>query len=145
MVSFDDHRDRVMRSLVPGRLLKGSVVLGRLWAAGTRCEGGWRPSCGCQKRTTFCEAKLRWVDVLEEYEGAKIPDEEFGVILAMTVNQFRFTGLTVVVGFPDGLPPIRFGGRDGAAIQETWPTLFDDDGKPHHEAVKTVARIQAML
>jgi hypothetical protein len=131
------------KSALPSRLLKGAGLLGQLWRDGTRCVSMWSRVCPCSPQNDFCQVKLKWIKLLEEYYDG-IPfglsgNEPFYVIEAMKVSQFRATGLTALVDVPHASTPIRVGVRG-----TTWKTLVDLAELQDDDAVLAVA-IDAVL
>ena len=133
---------------MPGRLLKGAEVLGRLWKSDIRCKDGWRRGCGCHGLATdFCHAKLKWLDIrlrfqpglLEEWEMTG--EEEYFVVEAMMLKQFEASGITAVVGAPGVEGQIRFGTKG-----TYWWTLLDlaltVPGEDREQTWKDVVKIQ---
>lgn len=125
------------KSAIPSRLLRGAEVLGRLWRAGQRCLSGWARICPCPNPTEFCQVKVKWIGLSDEYYGGPpfglAGHEPFYVIEAMTVSQWRASGLTAVVEVPGG-EKIRVGVRG-----TTWKTLVDLAALQDDDAVLAVA------
>ncbi len=120
------------------RLDKGAQVLGRLWRAGFRCQGGWKKECPCGADTTeFCTVKTKWL--LMRMEMAPHPtadlaltgEEETFVFETMSTKQFEATGMTLKVE-PPGMPgSIRFGAKG-----LRWKTLQELGALPQEERVE---------
>ena len=98
--------------------------------------------------TGFCLAKKKWIGLVEEYYGG-MPFglsgyEPFYVIEAMTVSQFRQSGLTATVEVPYSTvrTTIRVGSQG-----TTWKTLVDladlqDDDAALAVGVDAVVKLQ---
>lgn len=128
---------------IPSRLSRGASHLGRLYREGQRCPSAWSRICPCSTPNDFCLVKRQWIQLLEEYyDGPPFGlggNELFYVIEAMTVSQFRATGLTALVQVARDLPPIRVGVRG-----TTWKTLVDLAALQDDDAVLAVA-VDAVL
>lgn len=94
----------IQRSGTPARLLKGAENMGTAWRAGQRCLSEFSRICPCTNPTDFCQVKLKWIQIAEEYYGGQpfglAGHESYYVIEAMTISQFRATGLTAVIEIP---------------------------------------------
>jgi len=122
------------------RLGKGAGILGELYREGQRCLSGWSRICPCPEPTGF--------GLVEEYYGG-MPFglsgyEPFYVIEAMTVSQFRQSGLTATVEVPYSTvrTTIRVGSQG-----TTWKTLVDladlqDDDAALAVGVDAVVKLQ---
>lgn len=149
MNHFQDRISEIEKSLIPSRLLRGAEILGRLYRAGQRCLSGWARICPCPTPTEFCQAKVKWVGVADEYYGGPpfglAGHEPYYVIEAMTVSQFKATKLTATVEVPDaiiGTATIYVGVRG-----TTWKTIADlgalqDDDAALAVALDAVVKIQ---
>lgn len=148
MLNMDtlDRIEAAKKSALPSRLLRGAEILGRLYRGGQRCLSGWARICPCPTPTEFCQAKVKWVGVADEYYGGPpfglAGHEPYYVIEAMLVSQFRATGLTVLVEVPGGTAPIRVGVRG-----TTWKTIADlaalqDDDAALAVGVDAVIKLQ---
>ena len=138
----------IHRSAIPSRLLKGAENLGTAWRSGQRCLSGFARICPCPTPTEFCQVKLKWIALAEEYYGG-MPFglsgyEPFYVIEAMTVSQFRQSGLTATVEVPYSTvrTTIRVGSQG-----TTWKTLVDladlqDDDAALAVGVDAVVKLQ---
>ena len=129
------------KAAIPGRLLAGAKVLGELWRFGSQCRSGWTGICPCDEKTDFCDAKARWLALLEELHGG-LPyglsgNEGYLVLEAMTKSQFEATGLTIKIARPGDRVPLRIGpkGTDFATIIDL--AAIDDDAElaVAHDAV----------
>jgi hypothetical protein len=138
----------IEKSALPGRLLKGATNLGTTWRAGQRCLSDWSRICPCVAPTDFCQVKRKWIALAEEFYGAPphglSGNEPFYVIEAMTLSQFRATGLTALIELPGAAMPIRVGSRG-----TTWKTILDlaelqDDDAVLAVAVDAVLKLQKM-
>ena len=137
------------RKLIPGRLLKGAGVLGELWRSGIRCPvgGGWMV-CGADHTNQFCDAKRRWVELMEKYLGGRLPfgvkgHEPYALLEMMTVSMFEATKLTVRVEGPPGRKPIKVGPKG-----THWGTISDlgaCEGEEQLEAWDAVLLIQETI
>lgn len=119
-----DRIEAAKKSALPSRLLRGAELLGKFWKAGQRCISEWARICPCQNQTEFCQVKVKWVALADEFYG-KPPwgmsgYETFYVVEAMTVSQWRASGLTALVQVPGREEFIRVGIRG-----TTWKTLVD--------------------
>lgn len=146
-MSVHDRIREVQKSILPERLRRGAAVLGQLWEKGIRCVDAWREGCNCTQtigRTSFCEAKARWIGILRElHDGwpeGLTGREPFAMIEAMTISQFEKTGLTVLVEVPGARRPIKFGRRG-----TTWRTLSDLAVADSSVTVELVVNIQEMM
>lgn len=132
------------RAMTPARLLKGAGVLGRIWRDGHRCAGGWSRGCGCAAPTVFCQAKARWINLLDSLppgharEWTRTNDGPLFAVEAMTVDEAEASGLTFFVLAADGRRFV-FGGQRGTC----WKTLRDLRKAP--EAGDAVAKIQKVF
>lgn len=145
-MSTEDRIEAVKKSALPGRLLRGAEILGRLWRDGQRCLSGWARICPCPTPTDFCQAKVKWVAINDEYYGGPpfglAGHEPYYVIEAMKVSQFRATGLTALVELPGAAESLRIGVKG-----TTWKTLVDlaalqDDDAALAVAVDAVVKLQ---
>jgi hypothetical protein len=116
------HQDRIAehkRNVIPTRLEKGAEVLGRLWKDQIRCGGAWGQACPCgSAQTDFCTTKAKWLALLLEYYGGKLPydltgDEEhlIGILLlweGLTGSMLDASGMTALVDL-GGRKPVKFG------------------------------------
>lgn len=132
-----------------GRLLKGATNLGAAWRAGQRCLSGFSRICPCANPTDFCQIKLKWIKIAEEYHGGQpfglSGYEPYYVIEAMTASQLRATRFDVIVELPSTID-------DGARIRigpggSNWKTLLDlaalqDDDAALAVAVDAVVKLQ---
>jgi hypothetical protein len=122
MTTAIDRVEEIRKGALPGRLTVGAGHLGRFWKAGIRCAAGWRGSCQCDPQTSFCKAKLKWIEILKELHGG-LPygmtgAEEYFVIESMTLSMIEASGLTVIVEVPGARKTIKFGGKS-----EAWALL----------------------
>jgi hypothetical protein len=137
------------------RLGKGAGILGELYREGQRCLSGWSRICPCPEPTGFCLAKKKWIGLVEEYYGG-MPFglsgyEPFYVIEAMTVSQFRQSGLTATVEVPCGIvKDTSLGMRTTIRVGvhgTTWKTIVDlsdlqDDDAALAVGVDAVVKLQ---
>lgn len=144
-MSVADRVKEAEKSALPGRLRKGARILGRLYLEGQRCISGWSRICPCMKPSEFCDAKKRWVILNDEYYGGPpfglAGHEPFYVIEAMTISQWRESGLTATVQVL-GDQQIRVGVHG-----TTWKTIADlaelqDDDAALAVAVDAVVKLQ---
>ncbi len=131
------------------RLFKGVTYLGNVWREGFRCESGWSGVCRCGSReTSFCRGKRRWTGILLESHGAwpyeLTGNEEFAVIEAMTVNQFKALNLTASVELPGMDTPLRVGPKG-----TKWTTIVDlaiiEPGPERDQAIGAVQKLQTVF
>jgi len=144
-----DRVAQIQRSNTPARLLKGAENLGAAWRAGQRCLSGFSRICPCANPTDFCLIKLKWVQIAEEYYGGQpfglAGHESYYVIDAMTISQFRATGLTAVVEIPMG--PVS-GEKIYIGPKGThWGTIanlaqFQDDDAALAVAIDAIVKLQ---
>lgn len=131
------------RAAIPFRLSRGASHLGRLWREKVRCVSLWSRICPCEVPNDFCLVKRQWIELLEDYyEGQPFGltgNEQFYLIEAMTVSQFKSLGLTALVDVPTAETPIRVGVRG-----TTWKTLVDLAALQDDDAVLAVA-VDAVL
>jgi len=136
------------KSALPGRLLKGAGHLGRLYREGQRCLSGWSRICPCPTPTDFCQVKVKWVALADELYGGPPSSlaghEPYYVIEAMTLSQFRASGLTALIELPGTPVPLRVGAQG-----TTWKTILDlaalrDDDAVLAVAVDAVMKLQKM-
>jgi hypothetical protein len=159
MTTIENRISEIQKSALPSRLLRGAEILGRLYRAGQRCLSGWSRICPCQTPTDFCQAKVKWVQVNDEYyDGPPFGlagHEPYYVIEAMRVSQFRALGLTTLVHVPTRTV---IDGTGGVGVVEsetirvgvkgtTWKTLLDlaalqDDDAALAVAVDAVVKLQ---
>lgn len=103
-----------MDPVVEERLRKGAVMLGKFWTAGQRCAMGWsvketdfpegedvfkvieRWACQCPQKTDFCKAKSHWFKLAMSDLRFHLEDE-YGVALMMTAEEWDLTALTMKV------------------------------------------------
>jgi hypothetical protein len=90
------------------RLLKGARILGEIWERGDRCGLGWSKECDCESPNPFCEAKARWLKLVEQERaaGEKRPwtpksDHPFYIADVMKVSEVVATKVTVKLEVPD--------------------------------------------
>lgn len=133
------------RAMTPARLVRGAAVLGRIWRNGHRCAGGWGKICGCAAPTVLCQAKARWITLLDSLppgharEWTRTHDGPLFVVEAMTVDEAEASGLTFLVSGPDG-KRLVFGGARGTC----WKTLRDLRKAPEaHDAVVKIQKVFA--
>lgn len=91
------------------RLVNGARILAALFRSGHQCEGGWTFACECAVKTKFCKAKGQWVALMlkqaadpgrsVEVAGA---DEEYALVVSMTLAEFNATGLTLEIETASG-------------------------------------------
>lgn len=149
MKSSSDRIAEVKRSDTPSRLLKGAENLGVSWRAGQRCLSGFSRICPCPTPTDFCQIKLKWIKIAEEYYGGQpfglSGYESYFVIEAMTASQLRATRFDVIVELPSAIDAgerIRIG--PGGT---NWQTLLDlaalqDDDAALAVAIDAVVKLQ---
>jgi hypothetical protein len=105
------------------RLLRGAVVLGKLWQAKKGGECGWHLGCQCKDVGDWCKAKMLWVRLA--IEGERVSEEAgsgpFGVIEIMMVKEFAAARLTMTLDLPD-LGKIAVGPK-GQIPWETFASL----------------------
>lgn len=149
MKSSIDRISEIKKSDTPSRLVKGAENLGVAWRAGQRCLSGFSRICPCANPTDFCQIKLKWIQIAEEYHGGQpfglSGYEPYYVIEAMTASQLRATRLDVIVELPSTI-------GDGARIRigpggSNWKTLLDlaalqDDDATLAVAVDAVVKLQ---
>ncbi len=85
------------------RLLRGAKVLGDFWRGGERCASGWNSDCPdeLEKRSKFCKANMKWIELAIE-EAREIGDgEEYGIILGMRASELEASGLTLEIEHPE--------------------------------------------
>jgi hypothetical protein len=137
------------RAMIPGRLVKGAGILGRLWRDNVRCRSDWSGVCPCQPQNDFCVAKSKWLTLVREYNDGVYPaglsgNEGFLVLECMTEEMLTASGFTIVKEVPGARSPIRFG-RNGTCLQ-TLLDLQELEGTPvYAEAVEAVVRIQEVF
>ena len=137
-------RDR-QRAVIPSRLLRGAEILGRIRKAGQFCVGEWSRTCPCDPRSEFCDAKLHWIELVEElHQGPPFGlqgQERFYLAEAMTIRQWEATGLTALVELPGLAKPLRVGPRG-----TTWKTIMDlacvPEGDDLASVLEAVQKIQ---
>lgn len=156
--SILDRIEAAKKSTLPGRLLRGAEILGRLYRAGQRCLSSWARICPCPNPTDFCQAKVRWVGIADELYGGPpfglSGYEPFYVIEAMRVSQFRAMGLTALVQVPMQMTVSdkEIGVISSAVIRvgvkgTTWKTIVDlgelqDDDVALAVGVDAVVKLQ---
>ncbi len=134
------------RAMIPPRLARGAEVLGRLWRENVRCISAWAGICPCQNPNDFCKSKLKWLGLVRELHGGKLPyglsgTEGFLVLECMDQKMFDASGLTILKAVPGARVPIRVG-RNGTCLQ-TILDLAALEGTPDYApAVEAVVRIQ---
>ena len=139
------------RAMLPMRLLRGAEVLGSLWRDGDRCASGWSPGCECVAAgtaTDFCEAKRRWVGLYIERVGAEearwlATGGPFGLVMAMTEEQFAATGLTFRIQVPGDVTILV--GQRGADLSTIRDLSRIRDPKELAEAIRAVKLIQETM
>lgn len=133
---------------IPGRLLNGAEVLGRLWREGIRCATGtgWGRICVCAEPTDFCTAKKRWVELLLQggpEDSIHLNGEEpYFVIEAMTDKMFQATELTIEISH-DFLKPIKYGKK--GTFYQTFIDIVDcgpNYSDERNDAWREVTRLQ---
>lgn len=150
MTSIQETIEQKRKDMIPGRLLKGAKVLGDIFREGQRCTGNWSRDCWCQKRTDFCEAKSRWLELLRELAPPEwlelTGNDPHFIILCMNEEMLNASGLTLKIQGPPGLPPILIG-KKGTFFQTlidiiaAAPTGSVDQGS----AWMTVVQVQEQL
>lgn len=134
------------RAMIPQRLVRGAEVLGRLWREGVRCRSEWSRVCPCAEKNDFCTSKIKWLNLVLEFNGGKYPHglsgaEGFLVLECMDSKCFEASGLTILKTVPGARALIRVG-RNGTCLQ-TILDLQALEGKPEYaEAVEAVVLIQ---
>lgn len=133
------------RAGLSSRLMKGAAAIGEIRRLGLFCSGGWSAQCPCSPRSDFCDAKERWLSLVEElHDGPPwglTGFEEFYLVEAMTTKQWDATKLNIRIMPPTGHDTILVGprGTDWGTIR----TLSDFYGtQDYPEALASVVRIQ---
>jgi hypothetical protein len=110
------------------RLVNGARIMGTFWRAGDRCISGWAIDCHEleSSRSRICKAKLQWVE-LALTVGREILDEKYGVVLAMTNDEFEAAGLTVVLEIPER-GTLRLGPKGGMTARQYLDLAEHPDG-----------------
>jgi hypothetical protein len=156
--SIESRIAEIHRSAIPSRLLKGAENLGTAWRSGQRCLSGFARICPCPTPTEFCQVKLKWIALAEEYyDGMPFGlsgYEPFYVIEAMTVSQFKVTKLTALIQIP---VQVSVSEKEVGVIQSeiirvgyrgtTWKTIVDlsdlqDDDVALAVGVDAVVKLQ---
>ncbi len=133
------------RAGLASRLMKGAAAIGEIRRLGLFCSGGWSAQCPCSPRSDFCEAKERWLGIVEElHDGPPwglTGMEEFYLAEAMTLEQWNATRLTLRILPPTGKDEIRIGprGTDWGTIR-TLAELYGTQDYP--EVLASVVRLQ---
>lgn len=146
MSNIQDTIAAKQRMMIPGRLVKGAEILGRLWREKVRCISEWAGICPCAEPNDFCLAKKKWLALVLEFHGGKYPHnlagtEGFLVLECMDSKMFEASGITILKAVPGARAPIRVG-RNGTCLQ-TIMDLAALEGTPAYaEAVEAVVRIQ---
>lgn len=137
--------EKARRAGISSRLMKGAAAIGEIRRLGLFCSGGWSAQCPCNPRSDFCDAKARWLNLVEELHGGPpwglTGFEQFYLAEAMTIRQWDATGLNLRIMPPTGRDEIRIGprGTDWGAIQALSELYGTQD---YLEAVEGVIRIQ---
>jgi len=145
-----DRIERAKLEAIPGRLLNGAEILGKLWKSGPehRCASSWSASCACPVRKSFCIGKLKWLGLLTDYATIDArateailkndPADPHYLINLMRVREFLISMITIHVAPPvpgsakdkhgvmTELAPIPIGPIVAGNIDNTWPTLYSD-------------------
>lgn len=134
------------RLMTPQRLARGAEVLGRLWREGVRCLGQWSKVCPCPEKNDFCTSKIKWLDLLLEFGGGKLPydlsgTEGFLVLECMDARMFEASGLTILLALPGCRAPLRIG-RKGTCGQTILDLVAIPDGPDRVDAIEAVVKIQ---
>lgn len=122
VVTIEDKIAAAQRSILPGRLIKGAGVLGKLWRAGDVCAGGLRRACPPEcLHGQFCAVREKWVGLLSEYDPDRLayvdPDSPMFLVEVMTARELTETGWTVSIEYP-GQGVVKFGAKG-----QPWPEL----------------------
>jgi len=137
--------ERARRAGLSARLMKGAAAIGEIRRLGLFCSGGWSAQCPCNPRSDFCDAKYRWLNLVEELHGGPpwglTGFEEFYLAEAMTIRQWDATRLNLRILPPTGHDEIRVGprGTDWRTIRQL-AALYGTQDYP--EALASVVRIQ---
>lgn len=138
MTNVLDRVEAAKKGALPGRLLKGAEHLGRLYFEGQSCLSGWSRICPCPTPTDFCQVKVKWVALADELYGGPphglAGHEPYYVIEAMTLSQFRASGLTALIELPGVPAPLRVGAQG-----TLWKTILDLAALQDDDAVLAVA------
>ncbi len=145
MTTSIDRIAELKKTTIPGRLLRGCQVMGRLFQAGDRCQGGFTASCSCSPKNEFCKAKIRWLELLREFYGGwpyeLSGNEEFFMIEAMRWSWLEAFGFAMNVEVPGARKPLRFGAKG-----TIWNTLLDlaliEPGPERDQAMEAVVKLQ---
>lgn len=137
--------EKARRAGLSSRLMKGATAIGEIRRLGLFCSGGWSAQCPCSPRSEFCEAKERWLGIVEElHDGPPwglSGNEAFYLPMAMTSEQWNATKLNIRIMPPTGHDTILVGprGTDWETIR-TLSKLYGTQDYP--EALASVVRIQ---
>ncbi len=136
------------RSGLTSRLAKGAAAIGQIRRMGVFCTGEWSGTCPCNPRSDFCDAKMRWLELAEEFYGGPpwglTGFEKFYLVEAMTVSQWAATGLTIRVLPPTGNEVIKVGprGTDWKTITQLGELLGTQE---YPELLASVIKIQKVV
>jgi hypothetical protein len=138
--------EAVKKAAIPPRLVKGAVILGRLWVEGNRCLGEWSGICPCPAQNDFCEVKKKWLSLVRDLYDGKYPHdlsgcEGFLVLECMDGKMFEASGLTILKTVPGARVPIRVG-RKGTCLQTILDLAALEGTADYAAAVESVVRIQ---
>ena len=140
--------EKARRAGLSGRLMKGAAALGELRRMGLFCSGEWSGTCPCNPRSDFCDAKMRWLGLVEDLHGGPpwglTGFEKFYLFEAMTTKQWDATRLTAKIMPPTGHDAILVGprGTDWATVK-TLSDLYGTQDYP--EALGAVVAIQKVI
>ncbi len=137
------------RAMIPGRLVKGAEILGKLWRDGVRCRSEWTGICPCSDPNQFCLSKKKWLGLVLELHGGKYPNdlsgnEGFLVLECMDDKMFEVSGLTILKEVPGARSPIRVG-RNGTCLQTILDLQALEGTAEYAGAVEAVVRIQEVM
>lgn len=90
----------IREQAVKARLRKGAAFLAQIWNAGIKCEAGWNAACSCEKPTSFCDVKAKWVKIHKRLDWD--PGDPYEILAEMTTDMLDHAGLTVTIEFPNG-------------------------------------------
>ena len=137
------------RMMIPGRLVKGAEVLGRLWREKVRCISEWSGVCPCAEPNDFCTTKKKWLGLVLEYHGGKYPYDLVGhegllVLECMDAKMFEASGLTILLELPPKRALLRVG-RKGTCGQTILDLAAIPAGEERDAAIESVVRIQQVF
>ena len=137
--------EKARRAGLSSRLMKGAAAIGELRRMGLFCSGEWSGTCPCNPRSDFCDAKLRWLGLVEDLHGGPpwglTGFEKFYLFEAMTIGQWAATGLNARILPPTGNDSIRIGPR--GTDWKTFTQLRDVYGTQEYpELLASVVKIQ---